>query len=123
MRRRSSGPCPPLWEDRLPEGTGRSRLDEGLLLDQGRETLGTTALDAEPDAILKMPGDSYVPLLLTIALTAAFVAMLLHRWAALEVAALATFACTVAWLWPRAELAQTRAAPPAQGLRQAEARP
>jgi cytochrome c oxidase subunit 1/cytochrome c oxidase subunit I+III len=101
----------PLWEDRLDEGTGRSRLDEGMLLDQGRETLGTTALDAEPDVILRMPGDSFIPLLLTIALTASFVAMLLHRWVLLEVSAVGIFLALVAWLWPSPALGQTPASP------------
>ena len=30
----------------------------GMLLDQGKETIGTTALDAQPDMILEMPEDS-----------------------------------------------------------------
>ena len=39
----------PLWEDRLDEqGETRSSLRGGMLLDHGRETLGVTALDAEP---------------------------------------------------------------------------
>ena len=54
----------PLWEDRLNERPDRSFGGAGLVLDKGRETIGTTALDAEPDVILKMPGDSIAPLLL-----------------------------------------------------------
>ena len=39
------------------------------MLEQGREALATTPLDAEPDLILKMPGDTLVPLLLALCLT------------------------------------------------------
>src|SRR5205085_2234063 len=45
----------PLWEDRMSGIAGRSSVEEGLLLDDGRETIGTTVLDAEPDVILRMP--------------------------------------------------------------------
>jgi hypothetical protein len=62
----------------MDEGPDRSSVGAGMLLDRGRETIGTTLLDAEPDVILKMPGDSYAPLLLALAMTAAFVALLLH---------------------------------------------
>ena len=68
----------PLWEDRMDEGLDRSSTDVGMLLAKGRETIGTTLLDAEPDVILKMPGDSYMPLLLALAMTALFVSLLLH---------------------------------------------
>ncbi|MBC7575277.1 MAG: cytochrome c oxidase subunit I, partial [Herminiimonas sp.] len=56
----------PLWEDMLDESPQRSKLHEGLLLMQGRETIGTSALDALPDVILKMPGDSYAPFFLAL---------------------------------------------------------
>ena len=62
----------PLWEDRLTGHEGRSSTGEGMLLDDGRETIGTSALDAVPDVILRMPGDSFAPLLLSLALAVAF---------------------------------------------------
>ena len=55
----------PLWEDRLREQDDRSSLDSGLVLDHGREAVATTPLDAEADVILKMPGDTLLPLLLS----------------------------------------------------------
>ena len=51
-----------------------------MLLDHGRETLGTSALDAEPDVILRMPGDTLAPLLLAIALAVLFIGMLIQSW-------------------------------------------
>ncbi len=95
----------PLWEARMGQGS-RSRLHEGYILDRGREALGTTWLDAQPDVILKMPSDSYAPLLLGLSSALLFVALLLHAWvyAGLMVAACA--ACMLAWLWPQRELVQ-----------------
>jgi cytochrome c oxidase subunit 1/cytochrome c oxidase subunit I+III len=96
----------PLWEDRMDEGADRSSVGAGMLLDRGRETIGTTLLDAEPDVILKMPGDSYAPLLLALAMTAAFVALLLHsRWG-FGIAAVVTVLTSIGWLWPERALMQ-----------------
>jgi cytochrome c oxidase subunit 1/cytochrome c oxidase subunit I+III len=97
----------PLWEDRLKEGEARSRLREGPLLDHGRETLTTTALDARPAGIAKMPEDSYSPFLLTVALTALFAGLLFHLWWLVAATSLATLLVSVIWLWPRATLGQT----------------
>ena len=53
----------PLWEERLNEADARSSLGRGMLLQAGKETIGTSALDAEPDMILEMPEDTFAPLL------------------------------------------------------------
>lgn len=110
----------PLWEDRLDAdgGTDRSRLDCGLLLDQGRETIATTVLDAEPDVILKMPGDSQAPFWLTVALSLLFVALLVHAWWIAGAGLLGTLSAILIWLWPETGLGQREAAPhgvPAHG--------
>lgn len=96
----------PLWEDRIHEGDERSRLQEGLGLSQGREVVGTSALDAEPDVILKMPGDSLMPLASTLALTSLFAALLLQHWGLAATGVAAALACGIVWLWPRSELFQ-----------------
>jgi cytochrome c oxidase subunit 1/cytochrome c oxidase subunit I+III len=98
----------PLWEDGMDESAsaGRSSVGAGMLLDQGRETIGTTLLDAEPDVILKMPGDSYAPLLLALAMTAGFVGLLLHSPWGFGIAAVATMLTSIAWLWPERSLLQ-----------------
>ena len=97
----------PLWEDRLEGAAGRSQTHEGMLLDHGRETIGTTVLDAEPDVILRMPGDSLAPLLLSLAMALIFVGLLLHSWLVVAAATLGTFVAAVVWLWPEAKLGQT----------------
>lgn len=100
----------PLWEERLDENARRSTLHEGLLLNHGRETIATTALDAEPDLIMKMPEDSLAPLLTTVALTALCTGALLHLWWIAGAATLATLIGAVVWLWPESSLGQTASA-------------
>ena len=97
----------PLWEDRLQHGPSQSVLVEGYLLNRGRETVGTTALDAEPDVVLEMPGDSLAPLWLAIALAVLACGLLFHSWTVASVAAVVALLATVAWLWPQASLGQT----------------
>ncbi len=100
----------PLWEERLGLGR-RSTLREGYLLDQGREALGTTPLQALPDIILKMPGDSYLPFLLGVSGTLMLVAILLHGWLAAGLMAGVTTLFTVMWLWPQRLLIQREPQP------------
>jgi cytochrome c oxidase subunit 1/cytochrome c oxidase subunit I+III len=100
----------PLWEDRLDEGMGHSSIERGLALEEGKEMIATTVLDGIPDAILKMPEDSLVPLLLTLVLTAGFAGLLAHLWWLAGAGAVLTLVCTLLWLWPERRLAQTAGA-------------
>jgi cytochrome c oxidase subunit 1/cytochrome c oxidase subunit I+III len=99
----------PLWEDRLNEGPERSSVNTGMLLDQGRETIGTTALDSEPDVILRMPGDSYMPLLLALFTSMVFVGLLLRSPWCTGISTVLTFLAALGWLWPQRELGQIAA--------------
>lgn len=101
----------PLWEGRLDdEGKTRSKLREGYLLDDGRETLGVTPLDAEPDVILKMPGDSLLPLFLALSLLPLFLGMLVHvSWLAVA-GGLGVLTILTLWFWPDAQTAATEKA-------------
>lgn len=96
----------PLWETRLDESPERSSLNRGYLLNQGRETLATTVLDAEPDLILKMPGDSFAPLILALALAVLFVGLILHSAVCSAAGALGTALAVLGWLWPQRNLGQ-----------------
>ena len=98
----------PLWEDRLHVGRGRSSLLRGLPLDNEKEMIATTFVDADLDIVVKMAEDSYWPFIVTLGLTAAFFFVLVHWWIAVGLAALVVFLSTIAWLWPRRRLAQTR---------------
>jgi cytochrome c oxidase subunit 1/cytochrome c oxidase subunit I+III len=100
----------PLWEDQLNETSARSSLTRGLLLDRGRETVGTSPLDGEPNLILEMPADTLAPLALAIAMIVLFSGALLHAWwlAGLGIAGCA--AALVLWFWPRRVHADLEAA-------------
>jgi cytochrome c oxidase subunit I len=99
----------PLWESRLHESDVRSSLDRGLLLDTGKETIATSALDGSPDMILEMPQDSFAPLILTVGLSVLFVALLLKNWFAVGAGALIAAAGILFWLWPRRDLREREA--------------
>ena len=96
----------PLWEDRLNESPERSSLSRGYRLVQGRETLATTVLDAQPDLILKMPGDSYAPVVLALALSMLFVGLILHSLWCTGIGVAATALAVLVWLWPQRRLGQ-----------------
>jgi len=99
----------PLWEDRLERGAddGMSYVGTGLVLDHGREALGTTALDAQPNVILKMPGDTLVPLLLALAMTLVAIGLALVSWWITGAGIACVAAGIMAWLWPEAALGET----------------
>jgi hypothetical protein len=94
----------PLWEHRLGEEPATSSLDKGLLLDEGKEMIGTSALDAQPDMILEMPEDSYAPVLLTVGLSILFVGLLCKAWTIVSLAIVVSAAALLLWMWPRREL-------------------
>ncbi|HVX81467.1 MAG TPA: cytochrome c oxidase subunit I [Devosiaceae bacterium] len=96
----------PLWEERLGEGSGRSMLDRGFVLDHGKETLATTVIDAEPDIILKMPEDSPWPFITTIVITGFFTGLLLRSASVTAVGAVLILLCILFWLWPKRRLLQ-----------------
>jgi cytochrome c oxidase subunit 1/cytochrome c oxidase subunit I+III len=90
----------PLWEGRLGEGDGQSRLQSGPVLAEGREAVATSVLDAQPDAILKMPPDTAVPLWCAVALAAIFFSILFQLWWLAGLGLLGCIAAAVAWLRP-----------------------
>ncbi|HET6390034.1 cytochrome c oxidase subunit I [Hyphomicrobium sp.] len=90
----------PLWEDRLQESDERSRITVGPALDNGREALATSPIDAQPDAILKMPEDSYAPLVLGLALSALFVSMLAMSLPGVLCSFAVGLIAMLIWLWP-----------------------
>jgi heme/copper-type cytochrome/quinol oxidase subunit 1 len=99
----SIGSRHPLWEKRL-DGTVRSSLERGLLLTSGKETIGTTPLDAAPDMILEMPHDTPAPFLLMIGVSLLFTGLILGSWSLTAVGVVLSAVATLFWLWPRREL-------------------
>ena len=98
----------PLWEDRLDESESRSSLKRGMTLDQGKETILTTAMDADPERIAELPEDSYAPLTLAIALSILFTGLLVKIWPVAALGGLAILASLLLWMWPRRQLLERR---------------
>ena len=97
-----------LWEDRLNETDQRSNLEEGFILDHGKEALATSALDAEPQRILHMPGDTLIPFMLALGMLVLFSGLLIRN---VPIASIGGIVCAldlVAWFWPRASLLERR---------------
>jgi cytochrome c oxidase subunit I len=70
-------------------------------LDEGHVALSTSMMDATPQAVIELPGESPWPFTLTVAMTVFFFAFLLDAWALALAAFVACGACVVGWFWPR----------------------
>ena len=91
----------PLWERQLDEGSQRSQLQNGSVLDDhGRETFATTPLDGDPAAIMRMPADSYAPVSLAVSVGIIAYGLLFSQWWLAAVGVVATAGCMTVWLWP-----------------------
>jgi len=91
----------PLWEDRLQEGSAKSVLHRGpVLVDAGRETFATSPLDAEPSAIMRMPDDTYLPLILAVCLGVVAYGLLFSLLWLAAAGAIGVAISAIAWLWP-----------------------
>lgn len=99
-----------MWEGRIGEPGvavhARSQIDEGYLLAQGREALGTTALEANPDVILKMPGDSYAPFWLAVFSALVFAGLAMSAWIFAGAMLAGCAVSIIVWLWPERALIQ-----------------
>jgi cytochrome c oxidase subunit 1/cytochrome c oxidase subunit I+III len=96
----------PLWEGRLGEG-GRglvSTIDRGMLLAEGKQTIGTTGVDAVPDIVLQMAEDSYAPFWLATGTGIIFVGLLFKSLTVGIIGAVIAALALIAWLWPTFEL-------------------
>jgi cytochrome c oxidase subunit I len=88
----------PLWDAHDEQPTGS--LASWLVLDDGRETLETSLLDADPEAVLRLPQDTLWPLILSLALAGLLVAALFKAPIWTIVGSVATLAAIAGWLWP-----------------------
>jgi cytochrome c oxidase subunit 1/cytochrome c oxidase subunit I+III len=89
----------PLWDDwDEHEDPGDQRI-----LDHRRVTIATSALDAIPLGLSKMPGDSIAPLLMALAMTVVFSALLLKAMWTVLAGLVACLIVAAVWLCPRPE--------------------
>ena len=98
----------PLWEDQLGDetpgmipGEGHSHVSEGVVLAEGRETFGTSPLEAHPLHVLHMPEDSMFPFLLAVAMLGTAYGLVFSLWWLVILGGIGMLACLIGWLWPR----------------------
>jgi cytochrome c oxidase subunit 1/cytochrome c oxidase subunit I+III len=86
----------PLWA----ASEGSEQVNADLELTHGHQTIGTSVLDAEPAEVLDMPGETHAPLLLTMALTVFFFAVLFDAWSVAVGGGVLVALGVIGWLWP-----------------------
>ncbi|MGH2817430.1 MAG: cytochrome c oxidase subunit I [Actinomycetota bacterium] len=97
----------PMWDQpELHKGPQRPE-DGAYVLADGHETLGTSMLDAGPQAILRMPHESPWPVALTVALMATLYGVLVDAYVFAGLGAVACLAAVAGWFWPRGETQET----------------
>jgi cytochrome c oxidase subunit I+III len=97
----------PMWDQpELQKGPQRPE-DGAYVLADGHETLGTSMLDAGPQAILRMPHESPWPVALTVALMASLYGVLVDAYVFAGFAAVGCLAAIAGWFWPRGETQET----------------
>jgi heme/copper-type cytochrome/quinol oxidase subunit 1 len=97
----------PLWDDPDDEEEEDPRGER--ILDDGRQTLAASGLDARPVAGARVPEDSAMPVVAAVAVAALLTALLFKS---VWIAALPCFLCgagAAAWSWPRGEKRTARA--------------
>jgi cytochrome c oxidase subunit 1/cytochrome c oxidase subunit I+III len=86
----------PLWD----EHEEFRDPDNSRILDQGKQTLSTTYIDAEPESISTGEPETILPLLVSIGLTAIITALMAKLlWVALGFT-IATIILAAIWQWP-----------------------
>jgi heme/copper-type cytochrome/quinol oxidase subunit 1 len=105
-----ASPPPPYGSAHIPTVVSRHPLWDGhdeeedphgeRVLDQGRLTLASSALDAETSAVSRMPEDTLMPLLASLAMAAVFTGVILQSLWLMAAALLALALAIFAWLWP-----------------------
>jgi cytochrome c oxidase subunit I+III len=86
----------PLWDDHDEEHDP----DGARILDDGRLTLTTTAIDARPIAIATMPTSTIAPLVMSLVLTLVFAALLMKSLAVAIIGAIGALVVAAWWNWP-----------------------
>ncbi len=90
----------PLWTSDADRMAALAGGAEGATMLEGHTTPVTTAVDAHPEGMLRMPGESWWPLVLALAIGVTLLSLLLHAfwWAA--AGTLAVILATGGWFWP-----------------------
>lgn len=90
----------PLWEQpQFAEHVRTGRYHLGDAHRGHRETIVTTAIDALPDYVLRLPGPTFVPMITAIAVTVCFIALTFKANTIAAIAGLLVLPCAYWWVW------------------------
>jgi cytochrome c oxidase subunit I+III len=90
----------PLWDQKgLMEDIGAGRFYLADAEEGKRETMVTGVLDAEPIQILRVPGDSFQPMIAAILVGGCFIAATFHWWMLSAASGVAGIGAILIWLW------------------------
>jgi cytochrome c oxidase subunit I len=85
------------WDAADRERDERRLLRGERTLEEGHETAATSVLDAEPEEILHMPSESWLPILVAVVLAGVFTMLLLQHYVVAGVFALGVAAVVAVW--------------------------
>jgi cytochrome c oxidase subunit I+III len=91
----------PLWDQPELLEMGRRIHDLRMTLAEGHDTLGTSVVDAEGEAVLAMPGPTYVPILTAVGIAATFAGFLTLTLPVIVIGLVVTAAGLLAWVRPK----------------------
>ncbi|ADH88336.1 cytochrome c oxidase, subunit I [Ancylobacter novellus DSM 506] len=90
----------PLWDQKgLMEDIAAGRFYLPGAPEGKRETLVTDVLDATPEQVLRVPGDSFKPLIAAVLIGGSFIATTFHWWITALVSGALGIAAIMIWLW------------------------
>jgi cytochrome c oxidase subunit I+III len=96
----------PLWQQaNLVDDVDHGRFLIPDAPDLRRETIISSVVDAEPEQVLRVPGNSWWPLLAAIPTGGFFIAATFHAWVITGVSGVLAGAAILGWLWTTAERA------------------
>jgi heme/copper-type cytochrome/quinol oxidase subunit 1 len=90
----------PLWDDPARRGWD-ARLAEPP--ERHHQVYATHVLEPEPDMLLDMPGDSYLPLAVALSMAVVFVGILLNRMPLIALGGGMGLLVAAWWMWPAEE--------------------
>jgi cytochrome c oxidase subunit I+III len=95
----------PLWQ----QESFLDNVDNGRFLlpdapDLRRETIITSVVDGRPEQVLRVPGNSWWPLLAAVATGGFFIGATFHAWVITAVSAVLAFVLILCWVWNTAEI-------------------
>jgi len=94
----------PLWDEHSLPSMVVHAHDPLRTMTEHHETLRTSELDARVECVMRMPSETFAPLLVAAALTAAVVFLLVGWYIAVGVAVVAMAGVVVRWMWERPDV-------------------